>query len=83
MREYYKDGNLKYEGNYLDDEYDGDGEFHYKNGKIYIGQFKNGEKNGDGFIFKDNKVIKKGKFANDEFQAIKTLKEIKIKKMIK
>ena len=66
-REYYKNGNLKYEGNYLEDEYDGDGELHYKNGKIYIGQFKNGKKNGDGFIFKDNKVIKKGKFANDEF----------------
>ena len=66
-REYYKDGNLKYEGNFVDDEYDGDGEFHYENGEIYIGQFKEGKKNGDGYIFKDNNVIKNGKFENDEF----------------
>ena len=66
-REYYKNGNLKYEGNFVDDEYDGDGEFHYENGEIYIGQFKEGKKNGDGYIFKDNNVIKNGKFENDQF----------------
>ena len=66
-REYYKDGNLKYEGNFVDDEYDGDGEFHYENGEIYIGQFKEGKKNGDGYIFKDNQIIKNGKFENDQF----------------
>ena len=66
-REFYDNGKLKYEGNYLEDEYDGNGEFHYENGEIYIGQFKNGKKNGDGYIFKDNKEIKKGKFKNDIF----------------
>jgi len=66
-REFYDNGKLKYEGYYLEDEYDGNGEFHYENGEIYIGQFKNGKKNGDGFIFKNNEVIKKGKFENDMF----------------
>ena len=66
-REFYDNGKLKYEGYYLDDEYDGNGEFHYKNGEIYIGQFKNGKKHGDGYIFKNNKVIKEGKFENDMF----------------
>ena len=43
--EYYKNGEIKYEGNFVDDEYDGDdGWFHYENGDIYIGQFKNGKK---------------------------------------
>ena len=66
-REFYDNGKLKYEGYYLEDEYDGNGEFHYENGEIYIGQFKNGKKNGDGYIFKGNKEIKKGKFKNDMF----------------
>ena len=43
--EYYKSGEIKYEGKFVDDEYDGDdGCFHYESGDIYIGQFKKGKK---------------------------------------
>jgi len=66
-KEYYKDGKLKYEGNFLDDEYDGEGKFYDENGEIYIGQFKNGKKNGNFCVIKDNELIKEGEFKNDEF----------------
>ena len=33
--EYYENGNKKYEGNFLDDEYEGVGKFFYENGDIY------------------------------------------------
>ena len=66
-KEFYKDGKIKYEGNFLDDKYDGEGKFYDENGEIYIGQFKNGKKNGNFCIIKDNELIKEGEFKNDEF----------------
>ena len=42
--EYYENGDLKYDGLFENDEYNGNGTFHYKNNLIYIGQFKNGKK---------------------------------------
>ena len=67
--EYYEDGRIKYEGEFVDDEYDdNNGTFYYENGDIYNGQFKNGKKNGDGCIFDKNNNLKKiGKFIDDEF----------------
>ena len=51
-KEYYENGELKYDGFYLNDEYDGEGTFYNPNGLIYIGQFKNGKKDGYGCLFK-------------------------------
>ena len=67
-KEYYKNKKIKYEGNFVDDEYDGDdGCFYYENGDIYIGQFKNGKKNGSGFIYdKDNNLKIEGEFLDDK-----------------
>ena len=42
-KEYYKNGDIKYEGNYEDDKYNGDGKLTEENGEIYIGEFKNGK----------------------------------------
>ena len=43
--EYYKKRKIKYKGNFLEDEYDGDDVcFYYKNGDINIGHLKNGKK---------------------------------------
>ena len=66
--EYYKSGEIKYEGKFVDDEYDGDdGCFHYESGDIYIGQFKKGKKNGSGCIYdKDNNLKVEGEFLDDE-----------------
>ena len=70
--EYYRSGEIKYEGNFVDDEYDGyDGCFHYESGDIYIGQFKKGKKNGSGCIYdKDNNLKVEGKFLDDELITI-------------
>ena len=36
--EYYKNGQMKYEGNFSNDNYNGkDGRFYYENGNCYIG----------------------------------------------
>ena len=71
-KEYYKNGNLKYEGNFLNDLYDDDnGKYYYENGDVYIGQFKNGEKYGEGLTYnKEGELInvdeyKKDKLIND------------------
>ena len=51
-RDYYKNGKIKYEGNFLDDKYeDKDAKFYYENGDLYIGEFKNGIQKGNGVIY--------------------------------
>ena len=60
FKEYYENGDLKYEGNFKDDEYDDDnGKFFFENGEIYIGQFKKGKKHGNGFILDKNYALLK------------------------
>ena len=73
--EYYKNGKIKYIGNFVDDEYDGEGQFHYQNGQIYIGGFKHGKRNGNGCIFKDEDLIQEGEFINDEYIEPKEIEE--------
>ena len=60
--EYYENGDLKYDGFFENDEYEGNGTFHYKNNLIYIGEFKNGKKNGFGCVVKNDEITLKGKF---------------------
>ena len=70
FKDYYENGELKYEGNFEDDEYNDDnGKFYFKNGDIYIGQFKNGKKHGKGFILiKNSGLIKENvEYQNDEY----------------
>ncbi len=65
-KEYYENGNLKYEGNFEEDEYEGDGTFYGQDGKIYIGEFKKGKKNGDFCIYnKEGGLIKECKYEDD------------------
>ena len=66
-KEYYKDGKIKYEGDFINDEYDGEGEYHSENGEVYSGQFKNGKRHGNGRISFKNDVLKEGTFNNDQF----------------
>ena len=65
--EYYKNGKIKYEGNFVDDLYDGnDGHYFYENGEIYIGQFKKGKRNGNGCIYNSEyELITEGTFLDD------------------
>ena len=71
-KEYYINGNLKYEGKFLNDKYNDDnGKYIDEAGKVYLGNFKNGKKNGNFYVikgedtklyeYKDDKLINKEK----------------------
>ena len=38
---YYKNGNIKYDGYFIDDKFEGNGKYIYEDGKYYIGEWKN------------------------------------------
>ena len=64
-RDYYENGKIKYEGNFLDDKYeDMEAKFYNENGDLYIGEFKKGIKNGNGIIYS---IKYEGKFLNGEY----------------
>jgi len=48
---YYKNGNLSYEGDFLDNKAEGYGKMIYEDGEYYIGEFKNGKLNGNGKMY--------------------------------
>ena len=50
-REYYSNGKLKYEGDYINGKKEGNGKFIDMFGNCYIGQFLNDEMNGKGKLF--------------------------------
>ena len=65
---YYKNGNILYEGNFINGKFEGNGKVIFDNGLYYIGQFKNGLRNGKGTLYYSNGNIKKeGIWINDEF----------------
>jgi len=65
--EYYENGDLKYEGKFLDDEYDDDeGKFIDEKKQTYLGTFKKGKKNGNFTIVKGKNDITECKFKDDE-----------------
>ena len=64
---YYKNGNIKYEGDFINDKYEGNGKYYYENSEYYIGQWKNGLKHGKGIIYYQNGNIKYERdFINNE-----------------
>ena len=38
---YYKKGNIKYEGDFINDKFEGEGQYNFENGEYYIGQWLN------------------------------------------
>ena len=60
---YYKSGNVKYEGDFVNDKFEGDGKYYWESGEYYIGQFKNGLNNGKGKLYYNNdKLEYEGEF---------------------
>ena len=55
---YYSNGNILYEGDFINGKPEGNGKFIYENGNYYIGQFKNCLRNGKGILFYSNGNIK-------------------------
>ena len=72
-KEYYSNGNLKYEGNFKNDEYDGRGKYYFENGEYYEGDFEKGKKIGSGYIYKEGQIIKEVKYDKDEMIEEKVL----------
>ena len=66
---YYSDGNIRYEGEYVDDKEEGNGKLIYENGDYYIGQFKNGMRHGKGVHYYKNGNISRyeGELENDKY----------------
>ena len=55
-----------YEGDWVNDEYEGKGKIFWENGLNYAGEFKKGFMNGKGTLSdKDNNIKYKGDFVND------------------
>ena len=52
----------------MDDKFEGNGKYIWKDGEYYIGQYKNGLRNGKGIHFYSNGDIKlKGNWVNGKF----------------
>ena len=65
---FYKNGNIKYEGDWINDEIEGNGKYYWEDGEYYIGQFKNGLRNGKGIKYYSNGNIKyEGNWIDDKF----------------
>ena len=66
-KEYYKNGNIKYDGDFVNNKYEGNGKYIYENGDYYIGPFINGLKHGKGIIYyKNGNIMYDGDFVNDK-----------------
>ena len=56
---YYKNLNIKYEGDFLNGKFEGNGKFYDESGEYYyIGQFKNSVKHGKGIIYTEDGDVK-------------------------
>jgi hypothetical protein len=65
---YYNNGKIKYEGDFINDKYEGYGKYIDENGEYYIGEWSNGLRHGKGTIYNKNNTIKyEGDFVNGEF----------------
>ena len=65
---YYKNGNIKYEGDFVNDKYEGNGKYIYEDGEYYIGEWKKGLRNGKGALYyKNGKINNEGDWPNNEF----------------
>ena len=64
---YYKNGNILYDGDFIEGKFKGNGKYIYENGEYYIGQFINGLRHGKGTIYDSNGNIKyEGDFINNK-----------------
>lgn len=59
-----KNGNT-YEGNFIEEEFDGYGIYTFKNGRKYTGNWKKGRMNGYGTMLLEDQSIYSGNFQND------------------
>ena len=64
---YYPNGNLLYEGDFVNGKFDGVGKYHYDDGDIFVGDYKQGLRNGKGTLYyKDGNIRYEGDYINDK-----------------
>jgi len=65
----YKNGNILYEGEFINGKFEGNGKIIWEDGEYYIGQLKNSLRNGKGADYYSNGNIKyEGDFVNDKYE---------------
>jgi len=63
--EYYKNGKIKYAGDWVNGKFEGYGDYYYEEGEFYKGQWKNNLRHGKGIHYYKNGYIKyNGNFVN-------------------
>ena len=66
-----KDGRTKYEGDFVDNKFQGIGIYYFESGDYYFGQFFNNMQHGKGKIYNKNGRIEfEGNFVNDKMEGI-------------
>ena len=61
-------GNILYEGDFINDKREGNGKCIIEDGEYYIGQYKNGLFHGKGIVYYSNgNIRKKGNWINGKF----------------
>ena len=65
----YKNGKIRYKGDFKNNKYNGNGKYIFDGGCYYIGEFKNGMFHGKGELFyKDGEIKYSGDFKNNEIE---------------
>ena len=66
---FYKNGKIIYDGDFVNDKYEGKGKYIFENGEYYIGQWSNGQRQGKGAMYLSNGYMKyEGNFVNDTYE---------------
>ena len=66
---YYPNGNLLYEGNFVNGKFDGIGKYYYDDGDTFLGEYKQGLRDGKGTLYyKNGKIRYEGDYINDKKQ---------------
>ena len=66
---YYKNGKIKYEGDFVNGKIEGEGKYFSENGEYYIGQWSNGRQHGKGkMYYKNGNIRYEGDFINGKIE---------------
>ena len=66
---YYKNGNIKYDGDFVNNKIEVNGKYIWEDSEYYIGQFLNDLRHGKGKLYdKDDNIKYDGDFVNGKFE---------------